>query len=130
MSEQALLRDCRLDNGLQVTVADVSRHYFGGYWQVALEVCSLVSVEAGQFADSAAEADARRLLGAEVPFVKRLERMAVHGDELETVRAELLERFERHLLPFLGNPQFPARFIQTEYQQRCKKSVRGIPCLQ
>ena len=42
---------------------------------------------------------------------------------------ELLERFDRHLLPFLGNQQFPSRFIQTEFQKRCKKSNRGIPCL-
>lgn len=129
MSEQSFLRERTLPNGLQVIVSDVSRHYYGGYWQVSLEVSCLVPLEMGQFSDPAAETDARRLLGTVVPFVRHLEKMAVHGDELAAVRQELLERFDRHLLPFLGNQQFPSRFIQTEFQKRCKKSNRGIPCL-
>lgn len=129
MSEQPFLRDNSLPNGLQVTVADVSRHYYGGYWQVCLEVSCLVPLELGLFSGPATEADARRLLGAAVPFVRHLEKMAVHADELAAVRQELLERFDRHLLPFLGNQQFPSRFIQSEFQKRCKKSNRGIPCL-
>jgi hypothetical protein len=129
MSDQAFLRDNILANGLQVTVSDVSRHYYGGYWQVCLEVSCLVPLEMGQFSDPAAETDARRLLGTAVPFVRHLEKMAVHADELAAVRQELLERFDRHLLPFLGNQQFPARFILSEFQKRSKKSNRGIPCL-
>lgn len=129
MSEQSLLRDCSLSNGLQVTVKDVSRHYYGGYWQVCLEVSCLVPLEMGQFPDPATEADARRFLGAEIPFVRHLEKMAVHADELATVCQELLERFDRHLLPFLGKQLFPSRFIQSEFEKRCKKSNRGIPCL-
>lgn len=129
MPEKSLLRDCSLPNGLQVVVKDVSRHYYGGYWQVCLEVSCLVSLDLGLFSDPATEADAHRLLGPEVPFVRHLEKMAVHGDELATVRQELLERFDRHLLPFLGNQQFPSRFVQSEFQKRCKKSNRGIPCL-
>lgn len=129
MSEQPFLRDSILANGLQVTVVDVSRHYYGGYWQVCLEVSCLVPLEMGLFSDPATEADARRLLGGELPFVRHLEKMAVHADDQESVRQELLERFDRHLLPFLGNQQFPSRFIQAEFQKRCKKSNRGIPCL-
>lgn len=129
MSEQTFLRNYTLPNGLQVTVADVSRHYYGGYWQVCLEVSCLVSLEMGRFSDPATEADARRLLGTVVPFVRHLEKMAVHGDELAAVRQELLERFDCHLLPFLGNQQFPSRFVQSEFKKRCKKSNRGIPCL-
>lgn len=129
MPEQPFLRDNSLPNGLQVTVADVSRHYYGGYWQVCLEVGCLVPLELGLFSDPATEADARRLLGTAVPFVRHLEKMAVHGDELAAVRQELLERFDHHLLPFLGNQQFPSRFIQSEFQKRSKKSSRGIPCL-
>ncbi|MDK9716910.1 MAG: hypothetical protein OEL57_03260 [Trichlorobacter sp.] len=129
MSEQSFLRENNLPNGLQVTVADVSRHYYGGYWQVCLEVSCLVPLEMGLFSDQVTEADARRLLGGEVLFVRHLEKMAVHADEQETVRQDLLERFDRHLLPFLGSQQFPSRFIHTEFQRRCKKSNRGIPCL-
>jgi hypothetical protein len=129
MSTSTILKTAVLPNGLQVTVSDVSRHYYGGYWQVCLEVSCLVPLDMGQFSDPAAEKDARRLLGTTVPFVRHLEKMAVHGDELAAVRQELLERFDCHLLPFLGNQLFPARFIQTEFQKRSDKSNRGIPCL-
>lgn len=126
MSDRSGVHTFLLSNGLQVTVSDVSRHYFGGYWQVALEVSCLIPLETAMFADTTVAADARRLLGPAVPFVRRLERMAVHGDEQETVRQQLLDRFERHLLPFMENGRFADRFIQTEYLQRSKKSSRSI----
>jgi hypothetical protein len=112
-----------------VTVSDVSKHYYGGYWHVILEIQSLVFVAKGDFSDAATASAARGLLGEVVPFVRRLERMAVRGDQLDDVRKELLERFELNMLPFLEHERFAARFIQTEYQQRCKKCIRGIPCL-
>lgn len=130
MSEQqSPLYDAVLANGLRVVVRDVTRHYFGGYWQVALEVSSTVPLDGVEFADDIDPNDVRRLLGDTVLFVRRLEKMAVLGNERETARAGLLERCERHLLPFLASPQFPARFILAEYAQRRKKSLRGIPCL-
>lgn len=130
MSEQQpLLYDAVLANGLRVMVRDVTRHYFGGYWQVALEVSSVVPLAGAELADDCDPDDVKRLLGETVLFVRRLEKMAVPGDERDVVRVGLLERCERHLLPFLASPQFPARFIQAEYAQRRKKSLRGIPCL-
>ncbi len=130
MSEQQpLLYEAELANGLHVVVRDVTRHYFGGYWQVALEVSSEVPLDGVEFTDDRDLDDVRRLLGETVVFVRRLEKMAVPGDERDAVRAGLLERCERHLLPFLASPQFPARFIRAEYAQRRKKSLRGIPCL-
>lgn len=129
MPDRLLLRECSLANGLLVTVHDVSSHYYGGYWQVALEIRCLVPLDPDMFHDCSSAEDARRLLGEVVPFVRRMERMAVHGDALESARTGLLERFEQHLLPFLGADHFPARFILAEYQQHMKKSCRGIPCL-
>lgn len=129
MSEQDLLRDVVLPNGLQVTVHDGSRHYFGGYWQVAIEVTCPIAVSTTLSAESAEAAEVRVVLGETVLFVRRLERMAVRNDERETVLQHLLERFERTLLPFLGNECFPARFVQDEYRKHLKRTVRGIPCL-
>ncbi len=130
MSEQQpFLYETELANGLRVVVRDVTRHYFGGYWQVALEVATVVPLDGLTFSATLDVDDVRRVLGESVLFVRRLEKMAVPGDERDAVRAGLLERCERHLLPFLASPQFPGRFIQTEYAQRRKKSLRGIPCL-
>lgn len=117
-----------LPNGLRVLLLDQSRHYYGGYWQAVLEVHCRVPLSAELFTDSGMFADARRLLGEVVPFVRRLEKMAVRQDLMDQARRELVERFERHLLPFLSNEKFPARFIASEFDQRRKRTVRGIPC--
>jgi hypothetical protein len=129
MSDHPVLYSSLLTNGLNVTVSDVSKHYYGGYWQVILEIQSLVSVEQGKFSDVATASAARALLGEVVPFVRRLEQMAVRVDQLDDVRKALLDRFALNMLPFLEHEHFAARFIQTEYLERSKKRTRGIPCL-
>lgn len=118
-----------LPNGLTVQLSDGTRHYYGGYWHVAIEVRCVVPVEARLFDDPAACEGARQVLGDQQPFVRRLEKMAVRQDLLEQARQELLERFERTLLPFLSNEKFPSRFIASELELRRKKTLRGIPCL-
>ncbi len=127
MHSQTLVASHDLPNGLRVELLDVSRHYYGGYWQVALEVVCQVPLSARLFDDPLMCADARTLLGEVVPFVRRLEKMAVRQDLMEQARQELRERFERHLLPFLSNEKFPASFISSELDQRRKKTVRGVP---
>lgn len=129
MSDQSVRSD-QLDNGLLVTVHDVTRHYFGGYWQVALEVRCEVPVSSKKFADAAEEAEVRRVLGDSVLFVRRFERMAVPGSDREAVCADFITRIEQTILPFLASSQFPVRFVEAELKQRSKRVIRGIPCLQ
>ena len=129
MTDPVTLPSRTLPNGLTVDLLDCTRHYYGGYWHVVLEVRCMVPVSAGQFEDAAAGGDARRILGEQQSFVRRLEKMAVRQDLLEQARQELLERFERNLLPFLSSEQFPPRFIASELEQQRRKTLRGIPCL-
>lgn len=118
-----------LANGLRVELLDVSRHYYGGYWQVALEASCQVPLSLELFDDPGEFADARRLLGMAVPFVRRLEKMAVRQDLVEKAIKELRERFEKQLLPFLAGEKFPAAFISSELEKQRKKTVRSVPCL-
>ncbi len=127
MSEGKNVFNQTLQNGLKATVTDVSQHYYGGYWKVAIEVVCNVPVQESFFTDSATAADARKIMGNEVSFVRHLEQMAVHQDDLESSKQKLLDRFEHTIMPFLANNLFAPRFIQTEYQQRRKKQTRGIP---
>lgn len=129
MADQEILREVVLPNGLLVTVRDGSRHYFGGYWQVALEVTCPVPVRDTLFADVAEAAAVRDMLGESVQFVRRLERMAVPDNQRAAVMQQLLERFESVQLPFLGAEHFAERFVRSEYRQRLKRTTRGIPCL-
>lgn len=115
-----------LANGLRVELLDLSRHYYGGYWQVVIEAGCLVPLSIDLFVDAGEFADARRMLGAEVPFVRRLEKMAVRQDMVEKALKELRERFEKHLLPFLAGEKFPAAFIRSELEKQRRKIVRPL----
>ncbi len=125
MSEKVFM----LDNGLSVAVADVSRHYYGGYWQVAIELSTAVPVTEELFDSSSSWQDARRVLGDSVCFVRRLDKMAVPASDMERVRDELLQRMKMNMLPLLSSDRFATCFVATEYRQRLKKNIRGIPCL-
>ncbi len=95
MSEGKQLYIYTLQRGLSATVTDVSKHYYGGYWQVAIEVFCNVPVEDSFFNDSATAADARRILGGEVSFARRIEQMAVHQDDLEYSKKNCLTVLSR-----------------------------------
>lgn len=127
MSNPKLVASYELPNGLRAGLLDQSRHYYGGYWQAVLEVRCQVPLSAGLSGESAEFAEASRLLGEVVPFVRRLEKMAVQQDLMEQARQELRERFERHLLPFLSSKKFPAAFIASELDHLRKKTLRGAP---
>ncbi|CAH2031787.1 hypothetical protein [Trichlorobacter ammonificans] len=127
MVEPLLLFARELSNGLRVELWDVSRHYFGGYWQVALEARCPVALRPELFDGPAACDEARHLLGECVMYVQRLERMAVRQDLLEPVRRELVQRFEHHVVPFLSHPRFAAGFIAGKSAKCRRKVVRGIP---
>lgn len=129
MTDQTLLRSLKLDNGLTVDLWDCSAHYYGGYWRALIEVRCNVPVLPELFEDETAFHDAVRLLGATVPYLHRLEKMAVHQEQLEQTHQELVSRFEQHLLPSISKPYFPARFVSRELDERRKKALRGIPRL-
>ena len=118
-----------LPNGLALNVRDVSRHYFGGYWQVAVEARSSVPVTEDSFASASEFAEARTLLGYSVEFSRRLEKMAVPLDEMPAVRDSLLERVRQNLLPLVSSELFQSRFLAAECRRRSGRKSRGIPCL-
>lgn len=129
MSENDALIVRELTNGLRLELLDTSRHYFGGYWRLSIEARCLVPLSAAGIEDPDRLAELRRQLGDSVPFVRSVERMAVPPAEVDTTRAVLQERLLEQLVPLLEHPDFGARFIAKEYQQRIKRTLRGIPCL-
>lgn len=129
MSEGALLTERDLSNGLRFALFDVSRHYFGGYWRLSLEARCLVPLSAAGIADEAQLEEIRRHLGDPVPFVRSIEQMAVPSGDVESRRTALQERLTAQMQALLSHPRFAERFIATEYRQRIKRTLRGIPCL-
>ena len=84
-----------LANGITVAFVDRSNRYFGDYHRVCVEVC--LSVTGGE-------------PGAARPqLVNCLERMAVPGAEVDTVRRQLVDDYWRHAGVYLAHPDYPAR---------------------
>jgi len=117
METEKILMTCLLGDGLQAVVRDDTAHYFGGYYHVRIEVRADVPVCPACFDSEEDHRTARTRLGDSVRFSRRLEKMAVLGSEVDSVRCELLASFEANLLPYLQRPDFPRRFVQTEYSR-------------
>lgn len=129
MSEQGALMVREFANGLRLELVDTSRHYFGGYWRLSIEARCLVPLSAAGSDDPERLAELRRQLGDPVPLVRSVEQMAVPPELVDETRAALQQRLLAQLEPLLEHPDFAARFIAKEYQQRIKRTLRGIPCL-
>lgn len=121
-SEQVIsIKEYGLGSGITARLCDGTRHYFGGYYHVRIEVSADVPLSASPFASADEYQAARRLLGEQIRFHRVLEKMAVPEAEIELVRQGLLEAFDSNVLPYLSRPDFPERFMRSEYA-RCLKS--------
>jgi len=123
MTSEKIIREFDLADGVKVLIRDATRHYYGGYYQVRLQVMADVPLSVAWFGDVPEYEDAIRRLGRSVRFSRTLEKMAVPLAEIETVRSSLLESFETTLLTYLSRPDFPCRFVLSEFGKARKSMV-------
>lgn len=115
MSSENIIRECNLADGVRAVIHDVSSHYYGGYYHVRLQITAEVPLCSDWFASESVYDDALRCLGTSVCFKRTLEKMAVPSTEIDTVKSELLKSFETNVLTYLLRPDFPSRFVLSEY---------------
>jgi hypothetical protein len=118
-----LLREIKLENGLVVTFFDMTSHYYGGFFHVAImadielqlspEVCP-----AGQSYE-----ELTLSLGNKVRHQKKLERMGVENEEVGLVRNSLIDKFMETLSTYLYDPAFPARLVSAEAAKLIKNNI-------
>jgi hypothetical protein len=120
---ERIIKTCILGGGVQATVRDQTRHYYGGYYHVRILVSADVPVIASAFADASEYQDAVQRLGTIVSFSRTLEKMAVPDSEIDVVRQHLLASFDTHMLPYLLRADFPSSFVQSEYRKAQKSSL-------
>jgi hypothetical protein len=123
MRTETLIKTCMLGGGIRAKISDLTRHYFGGYYHVRIQVSADVPVSAGDFSDSTEYQDAVRRLGTFVSFSRNLEKMAVPDSELDVVRRHLLASFDTNVLPYLLRDDFAGSFVQSEYRKALKSSL-------
>lgn len=111
-----IIRTDELANGVRVEFVDQSNRYFGDYHRLRIEVRCRVAITESLFAEAAdphAEAGrVREMLGAEVLWVRHLERMGVAGSDLDAVRGDLIATFAASNFPYLQSREFPARLVE------------------
>jgi hypothetical protein len=103
---------------------DGTRHYFGGYYHVRIEVGADVTLSASSFADADEYRAALLLLGDRICFHRVLEKMAVPESGIDAARQGLLDAFATNVLPYLSRPDFPEHFMRSEYARCLKLSAR------
>lgn len=129
MSEDSAQNVHQLTNGLRLELIDTSRHYFGGYWRLRIEARCLVPLSAAGCDDPTRLEEMCRQLGDPVLFVRSVEQMAVPPERIASTLILLRQRLLEQTVRLLEHPDFAARFLANEYQQRIKRTLRGIPCL-
>ena len=114
----------KLNDLLNVTLCDETRHYFGGYYHVKVLAFCDVPILGAFFNSSNDFLDARSRMGDSVRFERVLEKMAVPQDEIESVRSRLVIAFNETTLYYLAVPDFAERFVRSAYLKLINKSVR------
>jgi hypothetical protein len=124
-----LLREVTIGNNLTIRFIDRSRHYYGGFFQAAVEaVCEIPVIS--EYIQVPAEHDqAISILGQTANFSKVLVRMGVLEADLEQIREQLIDEFLETAAPYLAMEDFPSRFIHSEINKQLRRKVRtpGIP---
>ena len=120
MKVEDIIKTCVLGGGVTATVTDITRHYFGGYYHVRVQISADVPVTAVSFVAACEYEDAVVRLGHSVPFSRILEKMAVPEVEIESVRQQLLAAFDANVLPYLLRDDFASGFVRSEYQKKLK----------
>lgn len=124
MDSEEIIMESVLADGVTAVIRDASRHYFGGYYHVRLLVTADVALSPDWFGSAEEYGDALVRLGGAVRFSRTLERMAVPLAEVDAVRSTLLDSFESNLRTYLSRPDFPRRFVLSEYGKARQPAVR------
>ncbi|MGB9081242.1 MAG: hypothetical protein WCD00_08075 [Desulfuromonadaceae bacterium] len=115
-----IIETITLDSALCITLLDQTRHYFGGYFHVKVLAYCDIPLEQSYFDNAADYSDAVKKMGTSVRFERVLEKMAVPESGIESVRTLLTQAFHETTRAYLSTPDFPSRFVRSEYQKRGK----------
>ena len=121
----SLINDIPLANGLVARLADLTHHYYGGFYRVVLEISCEVTPAAAHFSCHEEFSDAKKILGSTVTYRRRIEQMGVPADQVENVRNKLAKAFTDHSLSYLAGDQFEKKMVA--YELIKVKKRRSLP---
>lgn len=119
-----LVREELLANGLTIRFVNRTRHYYGDFYRVIVEITCRVPVAAAYLTDAAELAATREVLGEELLYRRSLEQMGVPSTEIDRVVERLLDHFTSHSLPYIASPQFPRKMLSAELRKVARTRER------
>jgi hypothetical protein len=130
-TEDRVLEEIHLENGLTVYLVDQSRHTVGGRWQVQLRVRVPLEAEAGYFEKFPDPSEAFRefiSLAGNTSIEFQIVKVRNFIDESHV--AEMLElmkdEFLRSAFDYLKKPRFAASYILKKFEElRCEQALRS-----
>jgi len=105
------IREIDLTNNFHVRFYDMTTHYYGGFFHVAVLVEITFPLSANYCCEGTNYIDTLSVLGEEVRCHQKLERMGVRNDLVEAVKYELIEGFTTNLKEYFSDPAFPGRVV-------------------
>lgn len=118
-----MIREMSLGNGLIVRFFDLSRHYYGDFHLVKVEITCEIPLSCDYFDVQSDFEEACIRFGESVLYRRAVERMGIPSTAIEMVTEQLIENFVSHSLPYFAAPGFPRRFLKTELERSRKKQV-------
>jgi len=118
-----LLKTVTLGNGLTVRFYDQTRHYYGDFHLVRLEIVCEVPLRAEYFPTSDDFEEAGRLIKDPATYRREIDQMGVPSTAIETARQRLMDNFLEHSLPYFSVVSFPARFARAELARARKHAA-------
>ncbi len=112
-----------LVNGLEAVARDCTTHYYGGYYNVCIEVNMETPVKREYSENESGYRSILDLLGETVSFCLRLEKMAVLEVDTAAARKELLDSFIATTLPYIKKVEFPRCLVLSRYNAALKKTL-------
>ncbi len=113
MSE-SILSTHRLNNGLEIVFHDSGNRYFGDYHQVKLIIICRIPLGEELLSEHLSDDDlkkAMQLFGDHVEYRKLLKQMGVAGDDVDSVKQEMVDNFMNTAAEYMQGDDFASRYV-------------------
>lgn len=109
-----LLHTLNLSNGLQVSIYDQTKVYFGDYYHVRVKVVCTLDCGGAAWKLHCPEDVSLQT----VAYIRTLEKMGVASADVEHVKKSLLHDFDCNSLPYISSAGFPKKMIEKELRTK------------
>lgn len=130
MTERVLSAE-RLENGVELSIADESNRYFGDFYRVHLVATIRVLLADAllerAFVEPAQRLKMRQVYGEFVEQRRVLSRMGVAGPDVAAVKQELIGDFLAATRRYMSGADFPVSFLRRKAAERSSNQAFYVP---